>query len=110
MMPKFKMEESYQLVPMLKEMGMTDLFGPTADLSGISEKKGLFVSSAAHKSMIEVNEEGTEAAAATGVGISVTSIVTAPLREQFVADHPFLFFLVNCTSMLILFQGVLFSP
>lgn len=110
MMPKFKMEESYQLVPMLKEMGMTDLFGPTANLSGISEKKGLFVSSAAHKSMIEVNEEGTEAAAATGVGISVTSIVTAPLREQYVADHPFLFFLVNCTSMLILFQGVLFSP
>ncbi|XP_075682818.1 serpin B3-like [Rhinoderma darwinii] len=105
--PKFKMEASYQLLSMLKKLGMTDLFQTNADLSGISKTKGLVVSSVAHKAFIEVNEEGTEAAAATGVGISVTSL---PVRVPFIADHPFIFYLVKKSNSLVLFQGALFSP
>ncbi|XP_044151184.1 serpin B4-like [Bufo gargarizans] len=104
-MPKFTMEAGYDLIPMLKSMGMNDVFKENADLSGISKTKGLYVSSVVHKSAIQVNEEGTEAAAATGVGISVTSL---PMREKFNVDHPFIIFLIK--NKLILFQGVIVSP
>ncbi|XP_073534777.1 serpin B3-like isoform X2 [Phyllobates terribilis] len=106
-MPKFKLEDSYELMPTLKKLGMTDLFQENADLSGISSTKGLVLSSFAHKSSIDVDEAGSEAAAATGVGISVTSL---PKRESFTADHPFMFFLARSSNFLIFFQGVLFSP
>ncbi|XP_073406258.1 serpin B3-like [Dendrobates tinctorius] len=107
MIPKFKLEESYELMPTLKTLGMTDLFQGNADLSGISSTKGLVVSSFVQKSYIDVDEEGTEAAAATGAGVSVTSL---PKRESFTADHPFMFFLAKNSNFLIFFQGVFFSP
>ncbi|KAM4026596.1 serpin B3-like [Anomaloglossus baeobatrachus] len=106
-LPKFKLEHGYELVQPLKSLGMTDLFQSKADLSGMSNTKGLVVSNLAHKSYIEVNEEGTEAAAATAVGIGVTSL---PIRESFNADHPFIFFILRNSDFLIFFQGVLFSP
>ncbi|XP_040287808.1 serpin B3-like [Bufo bufo] len=105
-MPKFTMEGSYDLIPMLKSMGMTDVFQENADLSGISKTKGIHVSTVVHKAVIQVNEEGTEAAAATGVGIGLTSL---PIRTPFHMDHPFIFLLIRKPT-LILFQGVVVSP
>ncbi|XP_069814210.1 serpin B3-like [Dendropsophus ebraccatus] len=105
--PKFKLEADYELKSKLIEMGMKEVFQENADLSGMSNAKGFVLSSVAHKSCIDVNEEGTEAAAATGAGVSAT---VAYVRKQFTVDHPFMFCLVNNKDMLMLFCGVVSSP
>ncbi|XP_026581438.1 plasminogen activator inhibitor 2-like [Pseudonaja textilis] len=90
-LPKFKLEEEYNLKPVLRSMGMTDAFDEgKADFSGMSTNNDLVLSEVVHKSLIEVNEEGTEAAAATGV-IIVFKSAQRPL--EFKADHPFIFFI-----------------
>ncbi|XP_059544421.1 leukocyte elastase inhibitor-like [Myotis daubentonii] len=106
-LPKFKLEESYNLNSHLKSLGIEDLFNPKADLSGISRARDLFISEIIHKSFVEVNEEGTEAAAATaiiGLGCALMP------EENFVADHPFIFFIRHNPSTNILFLGRLSSP
>ncbi|XP_029446174.1 serpin B4-like [Rhinatrema bivittatum] len=105
--PRFKLEETYNLGSVLQEMGMKDVFTNAADLSGISTKRGLELSQMVHKAFVEVNEEGTEAAAATGVTIVPTSL---PVRVQFKADRPFLFFIIQKPSNIILFYGKFCSP
>ncbi|XP_074843872.1 serpin B4-like [Carettochelys insculpta] len=104
-LPRFKIETTAQLTQYLKDLGMTDLFSSYSDLSGIAEQGDLFVSEAVHKAYIEVNEEGTEATAATGITVDVTS-----LGSQFVADHPFLFFIRHQKTKCILFYGRVSSP
>uniref|UniRef100_A0A8C8SVI4 Serpin domain-containing protein n=1 Tax=Pelusios castaneus TaxID=367368 RepID=A0A8C8SVI4_9SAUR len=107
-LPRFKIEKTTELNKYLKALGMTDVFDPKeSDLSGITKVKGLFVSKAVHKAYIEINEEGTEAAAATGIVAGVTSIGT---HIQFVADHPFLFFIRHQKTKCILFYGRFSSP
>lgn len=106
-LPRFKMEESYNLTSHLARLGVEDLFTSKADLSGMSEARDLFVSKVVHKSFVEVNEEGTEAAAATA-GIA-TFCMLMP-EEDFVADHPFIFFIRHNPSSNILFLGRLSSP
>ena len=107
-LPKFKLEGEYDLHSPLSSLGMRDLFdGSRADLSGMSGAPDLFVSKAVHKSFVEVNEEGTEAAAATGIVYSITSY-TPP--QTFTADHPFLFFIRHNTTNNILFFGRFTSP
>ncbi|CAI5780098.1 Hypothetical predicted protein [Podarcis lilfordi] len=104
--PKFKLEETYELNKLLVALGMTDVFTRgKADLSGMSGSKNLFVSKAIHKSYVVVNEEGTEAAAATGVGVSTTS-----MPVQIRADHPFIFLIRNNKTQSILFLGRYNSP
>ncbi|XP_043921101.1 leukocyte elastase inhibitor [Protopterus annectens] len=106
-LPKFKLEDKYDLESTLAEMGMSDLFdGSKADLSGITGKTDLHISKVAHKSFIEVNEEGTEAAAATA-GIAMFCMF---LEENFTADHPFLFFIRHNQTNSILFFGRFSSP
>ncbi|EHB08567.1 Serpin B11 [Heterocephalus glaber] len=106
--PRFKLEIKYELNSLLKSLGMTNVFNPAkADFSGMSPDKGLYLSKVIHKSFVDVNEEGTEAAAATGDNIAVKRL---PIRDRFMANHPFLFFIRDtCTSML-LFAGKLTSP
>ncbi|XP_006837608.1 PREDICTED: serpin B6-like [Chrysochloris asiatica] len=108
LLPKFKMEESYDLKKVLPTLGMIDAFDKIrADFSGMSPKKELFISNVAHKAFLEVNEEGTEAAAATA---AVMSVRCARLTPLFCADHPFLFFIQHTKTNCILFCGRFSSP
>uniref|UniRef100_M3XMW8 Serpin family B member 1 n=1 Tax=Mustela putorius furo TaxID=9669 RepID=M3XMW8_MUSPF len=106
-LPKFKLEESYDLNSHLAHLGIEDLFSRKADLSGMSGTRDLFISKVVHKSFVEVNEEGTEAAAATA-GIATFAMLMH--EENFVADHPFIFFIRHNPSSHILFLGRLSSP
>jgi serpin B len=108
--PKFKMTSQFGLVDVLRGMGMKDAFVPdVADFSGMNGKRDLFVSAVVHKAYVDVNEEGTEAAAATGVVVGVTSV--GPQRTPvFRADHPFLFLIRDNNSGSILFIGRVMNP
>lgn len=107
--PKFKIETQFNLGQTLSAMGMLDAFDPNrADFSAMIGKKELFISAVIHKAFVEVNEEGTEAAAATGVVVGVTSI--APPPPIFKADHPFVFFIRDNASRSILFLGRVLDP
>uniref|UniRef100_A0A8C6AEW3 Serpin domain-containing protein n=1 Tax=Monodon monoceros TaxID=40151 RepID=A0A8C6AEW3_MONMO len=107
-LPRFKLEESYELSTLLASLGMQELFSSKADLSGISGARGLSVSKVVHKSFVEVNEEGTEAAAATEITFVALSLQLT--EEYFTADHPFIFFIRHNPSTTILFLGRLSSP
>ncbi|XP_054478841.1 leukocyte elastase inhibitor-like [Anoplopoma fimbria] len=107
-LPRFKMEEKYDLKDVLISMGMVDAFDVTrSDLSGMSPANDLVVSKVVHKAFVEVNEEGTEAAAATGVIITERSII---IPATFIADHPFLFFIRHNPTKTVLFSGRYCSP
>ena len=106
-MPRFKMELTYDLTEPLQELGMTDVFDSRiADLSGILP--GLFVDDALQKTYVDVNEEGTEAAAVTVIDTAAVSGPPAP--PKFVADHPFIFIIQDDESGAILFMGRLSDP
>lgn len=107
--PKFKMTSQFSLASVLKSIGMKDAFSSNADFSGINGKRGLFISAVIHKAYVEVNEEGTEAAAATGVVMRLTSIGPAPI-PVFRADHPFLFLIRDNLTGSILFIGRVANP
>ena len=107
--PKFKMTSQFSLASVLKSMGMQDAFSSNADFSGINGKRDLFISAVIHKAYVEVNEEGTEAAAATGVVMRLTSIGPAPI-PVFRADHPFLFLIRDNLTGSILFIGRVANP
>lgn len=107
--PKFKIESQFSLGQTLALMGMPDAFDPElADFSAMVGQKELYISAVIHKAFLEVNEEGSEAAAATGVVVSVTSI--APSPPIFKADHPFVFFIRDNKSQSILFLGRVLNP
>jgi len=107
--PKFKMTSQFSLADVLKSMGMKDAFSSDADFSGINGKRDLFISAVIHKAYVEVNEEGTEAAAATGVVMKLTSVGPAAI-PVFRADHPFLFLIRDNLSGSILFIGRVANP
>lgn len=104
-LPKFNMTASYEMGGALKSLGMQDAFAPGADFSGISANQSLYISSVVQKAFVEVNEQGTEAAAATG-----TVMTTAVLAPIFNADRPFIFFIVDNNTGAILFMGRVVSP
>ena len=109
LLPKFKLDSDILLKDYLSLMGVMDLFDPSsADLSGITGYKGLYVSHAIHKAYIEVNEQGSEAAAATGIGASFRSI--DPDLYLFYADHPFMFTIIHRPTVTMLFNGELVNP
>jgi serpin B len=108
-LPRFKIESSFSLSKQLSELGMKDAFDPDrADLSGMDGSRDLFIKEVIHKSFVEVNEEGTEAAAATGVVVGVRSAPAPP--PEFRADHPFLFFIRHDATGAVLFIGRLVRP
>lgn len=102
-LPKFKLEYSRLLKGDFIQSGVKSLFGNRADLSGITGERNLYVSEIIHKAVIEVNEEGSEAAAVTGV---ISKMLPLPmLTNEFIADHPFLFYIIHNKSKVILFVG-----
>jgi len=108
--PKFKMTSQFSLASVLKSMGMTDAFVPdVADFSGMNGKKDLYIFAVIHKAYVDVNEEGTEAAAATAV-VTRTTAIGPKEMPVFRADHPFLFLIRDNSSGSILFIGRMMNP
>ena len=104
-MPRFKFEYEKILNEDLTTLGMGRAFSDMADFSKINGVGGLCISFVKHNSFVEVNEEGTEAAAVTVVGIIATSAGPGPSFIPFVADHPFVFAIRETTTNTILFMG-----
>jgi serpin B len=108
--PKFKLTSQFSLAGVLRSMGMGDAFSPgAADFSGINGRSDLFISAVIHKAYVDVNEEGTEAAAATAVTVGITSVMPQQ-PPVFRADHPFFFLIRDNQSKSTLFLGRLTNP
>jgi serpin B len=109
-LPRFKMETEFKLKPVLCALGAELAFSDDADFSGIGEEP-LKISEVVHKAFVEVNEEGTEAAAATAVGMVLCAAVMRPVAPKvFQADHPFLFFIRDRNTNAVLFSGRVLDP
>lgn len=92
-------------------MGMPLAFSSNADFSNMTGEKDLMISSVIHKAFIDVDEEKTEAAAATAVVMKLTSIAPSPKAPlEFRADHPFMFIIRNKNDNAVLFMGQLTNP
>jgi serpin B len=109
LLPRFKLEFKADLIPALKAMGIHQAFTHAADFSGISETE-MFVSGVEHASFVEVNEEGTEAAAATGITMRMTSVRPTVKPFQMIVDRPFFFVIEDKLTHAILFMGVVNEP
>ncbi|MFP4048182.1 MAG: serpin family protein, partial [Bacteroidales bacterium] len=108
-LPKFNITADYELSDVLSKLGMKTAFGGDADFSGMTGKKELYISNIVHKSFVDVNEEGTEAAAATGVVMRKTSLPPSE-KVKFKADHPFIFFIKDNETNSVLFMGRVMNP
>lgn len=110
-LPKFRIEYGVELIQPLNALGMKQAFDfHAADLSGIADH-GLFISDACQKAFVEVNEEGTEAAATTLVMLPNSMLeMNPPPPFQMFVDRPFLFLIEDQNSGTILFMGVIFDP
>jgi serpin B len=109
-LPKFKAETTYTLNDPLKALGMKDAFEfGKADFTGMhTSPEKLFISTVLHKAFVEVNEEGTEAAAATAVVVATASLPPQPV--EFTADRPFLFLIRHTPTNTVLFLGRFEKP
>jgi serpin B len=107
-LPKFKATSEFSLGDTLSAMGMPLAFTPgMADFSGMNGSRNLFIQAVVHKAFVDVNEQGTEAAASTGVAVGLAS---APIRTEFRADHPFVYLIRDTHSGSILFLGRMANP
>jgi serpin B len=109
-MPRLTYESSFQLKDVLSAMGMADAFVPgVADFSGMDGTRNLFIQEVLHKALVRVDEEGTEAAAATAVVVGMTA---APPQEvvEVVIDHPFIFLIRDLKTGTVLFLGRVLNP
>jgi serpin B len=106
-LPKFRLTWGGSVGGLLQSMGMKDAFDQeTADFSGMADEKGFFLSEILHKAFVDVNEEGTEAAAVTGVAVGLAEPdLDVPPPKIFRADHPFFFLIRHIASGTILFMG-----
>jgi serpin B len=109
-LPRFRLETGFGLIPALRRLGVSHAFGTGADFSGITEATRLTVSAVAHKAYIDVDEHGTEAAAATAVVMRPLAALRPPPTVEMTVDHPFLFALIDTTTTAPLFLGQLTHP
>ena len=107
-LPKFTFKTEYNLKDILIDMGLDIAFSPNADFSGMNGFGGLFIEKVLHKAFVEVNEEGSEAAAATTVHVLETAM-PGPTKV-FDADHPFIFLIQHKETDTILFMGSVENP
>lgn len=108
--PKFKITSEFELSKLLTAIGMPDAFNKAADFSGMTGKKDLMIDKILHKAFIEINEEGTIAAAATVVVMREKSVPPRKDFKTFIADRPFLFIIKENATDNILFAGKLMNP
>jgi len=108
-MPRFTTESSFSLADQLKALGMENAFDPMlADFTQITGQKDLYISDVVHQAFIDVNEEGTEAAAATAIGMTTTSM---PIESyEITLDHPFIYVIYEQTTNTIVFMGRFVKP
>jgi serpin B len=105
-LPRFTLDTRFKLGETLQAMGMNDAFdGRKADFSGMTGRRDLWIDKVVHQARVDVNEEGTEASAATAVVMK-----KGPPIPEFTADHPFLFFIRDRQSGSILFLGRAVNP
>jgi serpin B len=109
-LPKFRVESEFSLGKALSAMGMPAAFTGNADFSGIDGRGKLAISEVMHKAFVDVSEQGTEAAAATGTAMRAISMRMPEPPVVFRADHPFLFLIRDTRSGVILFIGRLTNP
>nr|AOW41295.1 serpin-1M [Pteromalus puparum] len=108
-LPKFKIESTIDLQKPLEALGMTDMFTNSANFSGVSDEL-LKVSKVTQKAFIEVNEEGSEAAAVTGWHGWHIAPAPAPIIQKLIVDRPFFYAIVHAPTRASLFQGSIRSP
>jgi serpin B len=108
-LPRFKMETEFKLKPVLCGLNAQRAFSDYADFSGIGAEP-LKISEVVHKAFVEANEEGTEAAAATGAVMAKCAAVMLAEPKVFRADHPFLFFIRHRKTNAVLFAGRVLDP
>ena len=110
-LPKFRMSSEFELAEALGALGMKQAFKEgAADFTGITGTRDLWISAAVHKAFVDVNEEGTEAAAATAIGMRGMAMAYEPPPIVFRADHPFVFLIRDNRSGGILFMGRVTDP
>lgn len=107
-LPKFNIESEFDLNKTLSELGIKDAFTEAADFSGITSAEKLYISKVVHKANIAVDEEGTEAAAATAVMMRKTSVLLEDV--DFIANKPFIYILRNNENNCIYFMGKIVNP
>ena len=107
-MPLFKFESEFSLGETLAGMGMPDAFGARADFSGMTGSRGLWVSAVLHKAFVSVDEEGTEAAAATAVLVPMSGPTKEPIPVT--VNRPFIFLIRDRDTGAVLFLGRVMNP
>ena len=107
-LPRLALTAKYELPKALQALGITSAFDPlTADLSAMDGRRDLVVDRVVHQAVLTVNEDGAEAAAATGVGFTDTAL---PIGQTFIVDRPFVFAIYDHVSHSILFLGRVTDP
>ena len=109
-LPRFTAAGRYDLVAALKAMGMADAFTPAADFSGMVDGGGVGIGDVVHKAVVAVDEQGTEAAAATGILIAPTAMPSRRERVVVTADRPFLYLIRDRRTGAVLFMGRCADP
>ena len=109
-LPRFRLEAAFNLIPTLQQLGLTEAFSDHADFSGITQAEPLRIGAVAHKAYIDVDEHGTEAAAATAIIIQAMAAFRPPPPVTMVVDRPFLFAVVETATSLPVFLGQVSQP
>ncbi|HTQ92479.1 MAG TPA: serpin family protein [Streptosporangiaceae bacterium] len=109
-LPRFRLEAAFDLIPALQRLGVTEAFSGDADFGGITGAEPLQIGAVAHKAYIDVDERGTEAAAATAVVFRTRAAMRPPPPVTMVVDRPFLFAIIDTTTSLPVFLGQVTRP
>ena len=109
-LPKFRQRAAFGLIPALRELGIEAAFTDQADFGGITSAERLFISAVVHQAYIDVDEHGTEAAAATAITMRPMAAIREPEPITMTVDRPFLFAIIDTASGLPLFLGQVVRP
>jgi serpin B len=109
-MPRFRLEAGFDLIPVLRRLGVEQAFSRQADFSGITEAERLLINAVAHKAYVDVDEQGTEAAAATAIAFRPMVAFRAPTPVTMTVDRPFVFAIIHTPTGLPLFIGQVRHP